>query len=248
MSQICDGAQQISTEIDHTGATLSTQNGSTRYHVIYPTRCSGTLAGKKNYKAAEISMLLDVIQEILPLGKNEWVAAHEVYKKWARENGYQERDNAMIKQKFDRMTSEKKPTGVGQCPSPIRRAKKIAQDIQLRASAGSLGIEPETNCADNAELISTGQSEEATLPLGARMTRRSPLSAGIKMRKYPHHNDDVLRDSFVMMAQKFGSIADVISTKPASSVEELVAKQVASAIDSTNKRIDELKDLILSLK
>ena len=50
-----------------------------------------------------------------------------------------------------------------------------------------------------------------------------------------------------MMAQKFGSMADVISTKPATSVEDLLARQVASAIYSTNKRIDELKDLILSL-
>ena len=126
--------------------------------------------------------------------------------------------------------------------------KNFAQDILLRASAGSLQIELETNCADNSELISTGQSEETTLPLGARMTRRSPLSAGIKRRKYTHHKDGFLRDSVVMMAQKFGSIADVISAKPASSIEELVAKQIASAIDSTNKRIDELKDFILSLK
>ena len=45
----------------------------------------------------------------------------------------------MIKQKFDRMARDVKPTGNPKCPSPVRRAKQIAHSIMSRANAMTIG-------------------------------------------------------------------------------------------------------------
>ena len=77
---------------------------------------------------------------------------------------------------------------------------------------------------------------------------RPPLSAGIKWCRLTHSNDDVLHNTVVKMAQKFGSIADSMTTKHPSNVDEIVKRHEVEALDSTYKRIDELKESIFSLK
>ena len=84
-------------------------------------------------------MLLDIVGEIEPLGSNMWASVHEEYKKWAENSGYRVRDRDTLKQKFDRLANEKKPTGSARCPSPVLRAKQIARNILGRAQATALG-------------------------------------------------------------------------------------------------------------
>ena len=83
-------------------------------------------------------------------------------------------DSIIMKQEFDKMGCERKPTGVAQCPSSIRMAKRIAQGIQLRSSTGSLGIESGFDDAIVTEHVSTGQCDETKVYVTSRCTLTTP--------------------------------------------------------------------------
>ena len=160
---------------------VSRQNGSTHFHGVYPKRSNGSLMSKKNDKSEELTMMLNIIHDTLTSGKNGWAAAPDVYETWARHAGYKMQDSMIMKQEFDGMASERKPTGVGQCLSSIRMAKRIAHGIQPRSSAGSLGIEPGFDGAIVTEHVSTGQSDETTMRARSESICETTFIGGYKM-------------------------------------------------------------------
>lgn len=105
-----------------------------------------------------------------------------MYRKWTEDHGYLERNTSMFRQKFDRLAGERKPTGVSLCPSLVRHAKKIAQDIQAKAVSGSLGFDT-TNNTNELYTDTTRLYCESNVPLGARNDSRRPTTNGFKRQK-----------------------------------------------------------------
>ena len=87
-------------------------------------------AGSKKYRREEIDKLLDLIDEIQPIGAEMWERIAEDYNRAARGNLWEERDADSLKVKFRGMVNHKKPTGDPQCPTPVKRAKRIKRSIE----------------------------------------------------------------------------------------------------------------------
>ena len=86
------------------------------------------------YSARELRVLLDIMEEILPIGNDEWEqvkTAH--YETMIEEIGHdvaQERSIDSIKCKFASLHNNKKPTGDPTCPPEVCQAKYIHRLIQ----------------------------------------------------------------------------------------------------------------------
>ncbi|ETV82888.1 hypothetical protein H257_04662 [Aphanomyces astaci] len=95
----------------------------------------------KSWCAASVNLLLDHVQEILPLGKNGWAKVELEYSKAG--SAYPQRDGESLKRKYQQLRNNPKPTGNPECPSDVRRAKQIARDIDTKADVLPLGDECE---------------------------------------------------------------------------------------------------------
>lgn len=141
-------------------------------------RGGGRQLGHRNYTHAEIEKLFDVIEEVEPIGSNHWAQVWIEYSEWAKENAYSTRDAAMVKQKFDPLANENRPTGDPNCPPSVRRAKRFARAIIGRAQAIALGGTREYD--DDLDDTSSGGGSGASQHVGSRVTGRSSGAAGVR--------------------------------------------------------------------
>ena len=92
----------------------------------------------KNYSAANTQYLLDLIEEIEPIGADEWTEISLKYnahfggrsgKNWSGED---------LKNKFKALKAMRKPTGDPTCPPVVRRAKNVQRAIEARMDVQDL--------------------------------------------------------------------------------------------------------------
>lgn len=85
-----------------------------------------------SYKSADVAVLLDLVEEMLPLGQSDWDALTLQY------NGKvsNPRESDQLRRKFKALKNVSKPTGDPTCPIEVKRAKRIhyliegKQDVQ----------------------------------------------------------------------------------------------------------------------
>jgi hypothetical protein len=116
--------------------------------------------GKRGAKftIAELECLLDVIDEIVPIGNPDW---ERVWDKHVSTFPTKERTVESLKQKFQGLTRHKIPTGDPECPPHICNAKRIYRKIVLAtdgSTGGSDGSDDERE--DDAEEDEEGNEEE----------------------------------------------------------------------------------------
>ncbi|KAE9277689.1 hypothetical protein PF008_g28795 [Phytophthora fragariae] len=70
----------------------------------------------------EISRLLAVVEELLPLGRDEWERVTIAYNS-NRSRSWAERDLDSLRRKFKALYSARKPTGTADMPPHIKKAK-----------------------------------------------------------------------------------------------------------------------------
>eukprot|EP00171_Calliarthron_tuberculosum_P004866 IDg4866t1 len=99
---------------------------------IADRRQGGNRSGSQNYRAQDVTALLDIVEEQLPFGANMWARVRTDFNNWATANIRPNRKSSSLKSKFDRMASTKKPTGDPSCPSDVCRAKHVARDMLER--------------------------------------------------------------------------------------------------------------------
>ena len=111
--------------------------------------------GKRGAKftIAELERLLDVIDEILPIGAPDW---EKVWDRHVSNFPKKERTVESLKRKFQELARKKIPTGDPECPPHIRNAKRIFRKIVL-ASDGSTGG------SDGSENENDDDGEEDTM-------------------------------------------------------------------------------------
>ncbi|RHY04880.1 hypothetical protein DYB36_006910 [Aphanomyces astaci] len=96
-----------------------------------------------NWNDKDVEILLDCIQDLVPLGQNGWAKVTQQFN--AHNNVGFARDWEACKRKFTFLKSVKKPTGDPDCPPLVVRAKHIQRDIDSRAAVEVLDDEGEMN-------------------------------------------------------------------------------------------------------
>jgi hypothetical protein len=84
---------------------------------------------KANFSREELSDLLDIIEERLPIGANEWESVANFH-----EEAWPGRDWKNLKKKFQLLNRKKMPTGDPNCPPEVIRAKRITARIMARSN------------------------------------------------------------------------------------------------------------------
>ena len=87
-----------------------------------------SIARGKNYTTAAINTLLDLVEELLPVGGDEWNRLASIYNNRTKES----RSGDDLKGKFKSLRSTKKGTGEPNCPPEVARAKRLFQLLELR--------------------------------------------------------------------------------------------------------------------
>ena len=94
-------------------------------------------AGARNrgtkYHKDEIEALLDLMEDNLPIGPQEWDDVTEAH---ADRFLLKNRDSQSLRRKFNELVNSKKPTGDPNCPPHIRRAKMIQRQIITKSDSG----------------------------------------------------------------------------------------------------------------
>jgi hypothetical protein len=141
------------------------------------------------YHKDEIEAFLDIMEDHLPIGPQEWEDVTEAHNdRFPMKN----RDKDSLRRKFNEFVNSKKPTGDPQCPPHIRKAKLIARMIIAKSdsSAGVLndeelafggddddnydddgGIEPQ-NLLPTLNTTAMASMETATVPTRSMVTPR----------------------------------------------------------------------------
>eukprot|EP00521_Asterionellopsis_glacialis_P008881 CAMPEP_0195285562 /NCGR_PEP_ID=MMETSP0707-20130614/3353_1 /TAXON_ID=33640 /ORGANISM="Asterionellopsis glacialis, Strain CCMP134" /LENGTH=179 /DNA_ID=CAMNT_0040345077 /DNA_START=141 /DNA_END=676 /DNA_ORIENTATION=+ len=93
------------------------------------SRNAATKRGQ-GYSIEETLSLLDILEQILPIGSDEWeTVLREHHEKFSE----QKRDVKSLKRKFGKLYCTQIPTGDPNCPPEVFRAKHISRDIRERA-------------------------------------------------------------------------------------------------------------------
>jgi hypothetical protein len=85
------------------------------------------------YHRDEIKAFLDLMEDNLPIGPQEWDDATEAR---ADRFLFKNRDSQLLRRKFNELVNSKKPTGDPNCPPHIRRAKLIQKRIIAKSDSG----------------------------------------------------------------------------------------------------------------
>ncbi|KAE9268145.1 hypothetical protein PR003_g31545, partial [Phytophthora rubi] len=93
----------------------------------------GKNSGSTNYTMFDIDRLLHLVEQALPLGRDEWERLAVTYNA-GRARGAPERDFEILRRKFKMLYSARKPTGMPEMPPHIRRAKEAKQAIDEKAN------------------------------------------------------------------------------------------------------------------
>lgn len=107
------------------------------------------------YKMIEIGRLLDLAEEYLPLGKDEWERLPSDFNS-TRPRSWVERDFDSLRRKFKVLYSTRKPTGKANIPLHIERAKDLKRAIDDKANVVEMD-----DCADeDSDAESDGEDED----------------------------------------------------------------------------------------
>jgi hypothetical protein len=91
------------------------------------------LTGSPNYKMADITRLLTLVEEHMPLGKDEWERLTMAYNA-SSSRTWVERDMDSLRRKFKALYSMRKPTRTAEMPPHIEKAKVAKQAIDDKAN------------------------------------------------------------------------------------------------------------------
>ncbi|KAE8998458.1 hypothetical protein PF011_g15043 [Phytophthora fragariae] len=82
---------------------------------------------------SDVTRLLALVEEYLPLGKDEWERLTVAYNT-TRSRGWVERDLDSLRRKFKTLYSARKPTGTAEMPPHIKKSKLLKLAIDDKAN------------------------------------------------------------------------------------------------------------------
>ena len=108
-----------------------------------------------NFTRDEIDALLDCIEEVLPIGMDEWQRAENQHVLLYPDKN---RTKESLRRKFQMLYLIKQPTGSPECPPHVRSAKLLQYAIRDKAEVSSAGSDMSENIAEEE----TDELQEAT--------------------------------------------------------------------------------------
>ncbi|KAF8175938.1 hypothetical protein K438DRAFT_1847299 [Mycena galopus ATCC 62051] len=125
----------------------------------------GRPKGSPNFSGSDISRLLDIVSQRLPLGSKGWKEVTKGHNRWAKESDRPVRNAKSLEAKFKQLAGMKKPTGSGNCPPEVKGAKRIEDAITARAGTRNVNdSEFDGNSSDNSVEILTAVARRAPTP------------------------------------------------------------------------------------
>ena len=86
--------------------------------------------GYTNYSSTEVKSFLDVLEEQLPIGPDQWQEVADLHE----QNGYNNRDPYSLRRKFNTLHKKTCPTGDPHMPEDVKQAKRIKYLIGDKAN------------------------------------------------------------------------------------------------------------------
>lgn len=236
-----------SVEIQNVANTLSTTTAPDGDTSDQPPnkkqRRQSSRAGAPNYTEQDVDELLHIVEEVIPIGANDWSRIRSEFNDWANQHDRPSREAHSLKSKFDKLAAMKSSLNVKQGPDNVRRAKQVARAIQTKCAATVLGESDE----DDAQ--SSQQPH-----IGSRANIRE--SAGKKKMLPRKTSEEQWLDRFSIMTDHIKTIAESVQRPEVekqtdaitvSDVETIVDKQVGSALQQTNASLKALADMLAKL-
>lgn len=117
----------------------------------------------KNFSAAEVTILLDLVEEIRPTGNNQW---DTLYDKWTTYFSDTDRTTNGLRKKFKTLYYSKIPTGDPNCPADVKRAKRIIKgrnaEQEISDGEGSYDDEEDGNGEDDSAVVDSIRPSKRT--------------------------------------------------------------------------------------
>ncbi|KAI0344498.1 hypothetical protein BDW22DRAFT_1427198 [Trametopsis cervina] len=98
----------------------------------------GRAAGSKGYSDEEMNLLAQTVLSVQPLGPDEWRTVLALYNEQAEQEGFPSRELDALRQKYDRMLVQPKPTGRGEAPAWVDLVHEASEAIQAKAGTREL--------------------------------------------------------------------------------------------------------------
>ena len=107
--------------------------------------------GAMRFTGKEHQVFLDAMEEVLPLGHEDWLDVLNKFNSQVDEDRH--RDKAALQQKWNLLIGSKKPTGDPNCPWHIKKAKRIDYARSTKTGMSTFGTEEEkTSDLDSLDL------------------------------------------------------------------------------------------------
>ena len=217
---------------------------TSKRHVSPPS--SGKRKGSKNWSTGQINLLLEIVSDILPAGKEMWekvaVECREVDESWIR-------PGESCKHKFEKMAFAKQPTGQSDIPLHILRAKKIKESIAQNEVLGCVYQNDEGyEDGDDDEENTCSILSSASLLSESQGVRR-PVTKAQKSREVSEAIGQIGKDNLAGAAQLTSALtkmAEALQTTTPSGVAPSVKESEFDA--SKIREFDAMKDDIANIK
>ncbi|KAG1874731.1 hypothetical protein DFJ58DRAFT_638700, partial [Suillus subalutaceus] len=141
--------------------------------------------GSNNYSTADVKVLLDLVEDELPLGQKGWQLIHSKFTQWAGLNGRPHRKATLLETKFKQFVKTTKPTGDGVCPPDVTHAHELDARINERAGTRDLNDsdydahDDELNCNEqNVKVRSMSPLEHTAVTRATRTDTPMPRRRG----------------------------------------------------------------------
>ncbi|KIN98831.1 hypothetical protein M404DRAFT_76447, partial [Pisolithus tinctorius Marx 270] len=94
--------------------------------------------GAGNHSIGDMNVLLEYVEEELPLGQQGWQVVTAKFNKWASQHGWPDQKTMSLETKFKQLVRTPKPTGTGVCPPEVLQAHHVDDLINEQAGTHEL--------------------------------------------------------------------------------------------------------------
>ena len=127
--------------------------------------------------------MIDLAEEIVPIGKKGWNTVAAQFAEWAKENGHPARTADSIERKFKQVIHMEKPTGQADCPSWLDHAHMIYRLMDEKVTTQDVDDE---DIADDEPIELTDSNELEEEFMMALLERNPPRKVPVlKIKKEP---------------------------------------------------------------
>lgn len=181
----------------------------------------------KNYSDANLTYLLDRVEDILPKGIDEWNGIAFSYN--AHFGNGENRNGESLRNKFKELRNSSKPTGDPDCPEPVRRAKRIQRQIELSMDVVDFGDTFGNNGNEEAIEMNNASTLTSTVAVTSEIVDGVPVNP-------------VLNRS-VNCTSALASSTTANSTLASASSSTSASSRQSAASARTGMTVDELREL-----